>query len=351
MAKKPTMMDVSRAAGLSVWTVSRALGDGDGVSAQSREAVLRAARELGYVPNRAAQELRKNTRRTVTVLTASTSNYYYIDLMRGVQRTLRSSGRTAMVADLAAEGAYTVQVEDATVQNVIEHRTAGVISTLTLSPHNAELLQTWDIPVVFVDSAPPAGVAGAASVTTDNYAASRDVAEHLAAHGYTEWLLLMYPSRWTTRAPRERGMREAAARLGANLVVIDSENDPRSAATAFASYLDREGTRPPRAVIAGNNPLLQGVLEVLRGRRLNVPEDVALVAFDEFAWAPLLAPPLTVLDENASNIGDLAASTLTRLIERQIQAEREGERPVPVYLPEDRQEVAATLTIRQSCGC
>lgn len=350
MAKKPTMTDVSRAAGVSIWTVSRALGDGEGVSAASREAVRRVARELGYVPNRAAQELRKNSRRTVTVMTASTSNYYYIDLVQGVQRTLRASGRTAMVADLAAEGTYTPEVEDATIENLIQYRTAGVISTLTLSSRNVALLQDWDIPVVFVDSAPPSGT-DIASVTTDNYAASQDVAEHLASHGYTEWLLLMYPSRWTTRAERERGIREAAARLGANVVVIDSENDPASAAKALDRHLDSAGVTAPRAIIAGNNPMLQGTLEVLRDRRLRVPEDVALVAFDEFAWAPLLAPPLTVLDENSSHIGELAASIITRFIDRQIEAEREGKRPTPVYLTADRQEVTANLIVRQSCGC
>ena len=75
--------------------------------------MLQAARELGYVPNRAAQELRKNTRSSVAVITASTSNYYYIDLMTGVQRTLRASDRAAVVADIAAEGVYTAELEDA----------------------------------------------------------------------------------------------------------------------------------------------------------------------------------------------------------------------------------------------
>lgn len=155
MARKPTLRDVSRATGLSIYTVSRALSNGDGVSAASREVVLKAARELGYVPNRAAQELRKNTRSSVAVVTASTSNYYYIDLMKGIQRTLRLSDRTAIVADIAAEGVYTSQLEDATVRDLIQSRTAGVIATLTLAPHNMKLLEDWDIPVVFVDSIPP----------------------------------------------------------------------------------------------------------------------------------------------------------------------------------------------------
>jgi LacI family transcriptional regulator len=215
VARKPTLRDVSRATGLSIYTVSRALSNGDGVSAASREVVLKAARELGYVPNRAAQELRKNTRSSVAVVTASTSNYYYIDLMKGIQRTLRLSDRTAIVADIAAEGVYTPQLEDATVRDLIQSRTAGVIATLTLAPHNMKLLEDWDIPVVFVDSIPPEAASRVPSITTDNFAASLKVGAHLGEHhGYADWLFMAYPARWSTRAERERGIRAAASKYG-----------------------------------------------------------------------------------------------------------------------------------------
>ena len=75
------------------------------------------------------------------------------------------------------------------------------------------------------------------------------------------------------------------------------------------------------------------------------------MAFDEFAWAPLLDPPLTVVDEDSESIGVLAAQTLTRILDGQLEAERRGEPPVPNYRPEDRREVNADLIVRQSCGC
>lgn len=297
MAKKPTLVDVSKASGLSVYTVSRALSSQDGVSPRSREAVLSAARALGYVPNRAAQELRKNTRSTVAILTASTSNYYYIDLMEGIGSTLRRTGRTSVVADLAVEGVYTPETEEAMVQNVIQSRMAGVISTLTLSPGSVALLEQWEIPLVFVDSAPPSAAGPVAGVTTDNFAASQQVGDHLAQHGYDDWTLLIYPARWSTRRERERGMRAAAQRHGAHLAVVESENDAQHAAQALAAHLDTRSA-PPRALVAGNNPMLHGALQLLRDRGVSVPDQTALIAFDEFAWAPLLDPPVTVLDED-----------------------------------------------------
>ncbi|MEU6644613.1 LacI family DNA-binding transcriptional regulator [Saccharomonospora sp. NPDC046836] len=350
MAKKPTLRDVSRASGLSIYTVSRALSNADGVSPASRELVLKAARELGYVPNRAAQELRKNTRSSVAVITASTSNYYYIDLMKGIQRTLRASGRTAVVADIAVEGYHTAEHEDATVQHLIQSRTAGVISTLPLSPHNTRLLADWDIPLVFVDSQPLDNTR-IPSVTTDNFSASMRVGAHLAEHGYTDWLFLVYPALWSTRLERERGIREAARRHGAALTILESENDSASAYATLAAHLDQGGGTPPRAVIAGNNPMAHGTLHLFSDRGVRVPHDVAIIAYDEFAWASLLDPPLTVLNEDSEHIGVLAARTLTRIIDEQVEAERRGDQPTPAYRPEDRQEVSADLIIRRSCGC
>ncbi len=349
--KKPTLRDMSRATGLSTYTVSRALSNGDGVSAATREIVLQAARDAGYVPNRVAQQLRKNTRSSVAVITASTSNYYYIDLMKGIERTLRASDRTAIVADIAAEGVYTAELENATIQNLVQTRPAGIIATLTLSAANVLLLHDWDIPVVFVDSSPPELPILVPSITTDNFAASMNVGEHLAAHGYRDWLFLAYPARWSTRAERERGMREAARLAQANLTVIECENDLASAYAALTNCIDNSSAAMPRAIVAGNNPLLHGALHALADRNVSIPTQTAVIAFDEFAWAPLLNPSLTVLDENSEAIGIIAAQTLTRVIERQIEAERRGDAPTPIYEPGDRRQLSSHLIIRRSCGC
>jgi LacI family transcriptional regulator len=351
MQKKPTLKDVSRLSGLSVFTVSRALSGPDGVSEESRRRVLEAAQELGYMPNRAAQQLRKNTRSSVAVLTASTSNYYYIDMMNGIYRALRSSNRTAVVADIASEGAYSAELEDATVQEVIRARTAGVISTLTLSSENTRLLADWDIPLVFVDSEPPADAEDLPGITMDNVTAGRRVGAHLAEHGYGDWLFLVYPSLWSTRAYRERGIREAAEEHGADLVVLESDNSNADAYKTLAEYLDSPSGHVPRALIAGNNPMVHGSLSVLQDRGLRVPEDVAVIGFDEFSWARLLHPPLTVLDEDSEAIGARATTILMRIIDEQLEAERAGLPPAPRYRPEDREEVQGELIIRRSCGC
>ena len=350
--KRPTMRDVSRVSGLSVYTVSRALSeDPTGVAPESRERVIAAAKALGYVPNRAAQQLRRNMRSSVAVITSSTSNYYYIDLMRGIQGTLRDSGRTVVVADIAAEGHYSADTEDATIQDLIQSRSAGVISTLTLRQENLDLLSDWQIPVVFVDSQPPSTSSFLPAITMANFDAGMQVGSHLADHGYASWLFLAYPALWSTRIERERGIREAARVHGADLVVLESPNNIVGAQETLSEYLNTAGVSLPRAVIAGNNPMIHGTYSVLAQRGISIPHQVAVVGFDDFDWAGLLDPPLTVLDEDSEAIGVKAAVALMRIMDQQRIAEDSGQSPSPEYQPADQQEVKGELVIRRSCGC
>jgi LacI family transcriptional regulator len=348
MARKPTLNDVVAMTGLSIFTVSRALNGAEGVSAESREKVLEAAKRIGYVPNTAARALRTQSPGPVIVMTASTSNYYYIDMIDGIQAGLREANTAMRLADLAPEGRFDHHLEDAAVAEAMQSRATGLISTLTLSTANYEKLTQWGIPTVFVDSKAPESLLGTASVTTDNADATAQVGRHLAAHELTDWVLLIYPHLWSTRAAREAGMTVAAATHGARLTVIECDNDPDSARAALNAYLAQRTTRGRFALVAGNNPLLHGALTSLRESGLQVPNDVALIAFDEFAWASLLNPPLTVVDEDSRSIGELAATKLAAIIARNPPTKTPAG---IIYTAEDSEEVKATLLIRNSCGC
>jgi len=347
---RPTIRDISRLTGLSTYTISQALRGANGVSDDSRARVVAAANNIGYIPNRAAQDLRRTNRDSVGLITASTSNSYYLDLIGGIQSTVQSLAWTVIIADVAVDGHYDAAQEDRTVRRLIEARVAGVISTLTLSKANTELLSKWDIPIVFVDSSPPTEAAALPSVTTDNYQASMQVGGHLAGHGYTSWLFLAYPAIWSTRVEREHGLRDAAASAGAGLIVVESANDAISASQALRGYLDA-ATAVPDVLIAGNNPMLLGALEHLRLRGLSIPRDIAVVGYDEFAWSNLIQPPLTLLNERSGEIGQQAAKTLAEIILAQDAAEKRGESSVPAYRPEHQLQVGAELIVRQSCGC
>ncbi|MBB1503055.1 LacI family DNA-binding transcriptional regulator [Propioniciclava sp. MC1683] len=353
MARRPTLNDVVAETGLSIFTVSRALRGAQGVSEASRTKVLAAARKIGYVPNGAARALRNQTPGPVIVMKASSSNAYYVDMITGIQVGLRSAGMGMRTADIAPDGVFDADLENAAVQEAMQSRASGVISTLTLQPENYRRLTEWGVPVVFVDSHPPASELGTASVTTDNAAATAAVGEHLASHGQSDWVLLIYPHLWSTRAAREAGLRRSAEQHGARLTVVESANDPVSAQQAMSRYLDSRTAEGPFALIAGNNPLLRGGLSAVREAGMRLPQDVSLISFDEFMWAPLIDPPITVVDEDSRHIGEIAAATLRDIVQRKNKSgdASGGSGSGVTYHPEDTKEVTATLLVRQSCGC
>lgn len=351
MRRKVTLRDIGKATGLSTFTVSKALNGGEGVSAKSREMVRAAARDLGYVANLAAQELRGAGRSSMAVITSGTSNAYYLDMMNGIQRAMQRTGQSVVVMDIAVNGIYDPALEDWTIQRLLEARMSGVISTLTLKPASIERLAQWDIPIVFVDSSPPEAMSHLPSVTTDNYNASLLVGGHLAGHGYRDWVFLVYPGIWSSRHDRERGLLDSARRSGAVLTVLESGNDAAYAEQTFAAYLEGRPDSLPEVLIAGNNPMLLGALSLMRKRGIRAPQDMAIVSYDEFAWAPFVDPPLTVLNERSEEIGRLASEMLLSIIDEQAEAIKRGEDLGARYRPEHQLQVPVDLIVRQSCGC
>jgi LacI family transcriptional regulator len=167
------------------------------------------------------------------------------------------------------------------------------------------------MPLVFVDCTPPRGFEDHPAIVTDSHLGSLKLGRHFAAHGYRAWAFLGHAPGWTTRRAREGGFREAAEECGATLDVIEGGNHSRTAAEALAAYL---GARPrakwPRALYASNEPLLNGALRALRERGLAIPAEMAVAGFDDFAWADLLDPPMTVVDQHIGAIGQIAGEKM-----------------------------------------
>ncbi|CRK76712.1 Ribose operon repressor [Nereida ignava] len=339
--RKATLKDVSKRSGLSIYTVSRTLNGEGGVSTKSQKRVHDAARDLGYVANQAARQLKGSHSSSVAVLTAGTSNTYYLDMLNGIASTLRDTGHTTEMLDIAIGGNYSLELENAMVTRILESRMSGVISALTLTDQSIQLLMDWNVQIVFVDSSPPAAYPNLPSVTTNNLDASDLVGRHLADHGYRDWLFLAYPAIWSSRQDRETGLRRAARNGGATLEVLEVENDARQSEARLRALLAKREKRPD-VLIAGNTPLLLGVLGAIKAEGLKVPDDIALVGFDDFAWATFIDPPITVLDERAEEIGRLAA----RMIDGLIRDARGGTPHTHQHI-----KVPVDLIVRRSCGC
>jgi LacI family transcriptional regulator len=336
--RRPTLREVSSAARVSIYTASRALAGHPGVARETRQQVFEAAQRLGYVPNRIARNLKGDQSLALGVLTANNANLFYSTLVKAIEKVVQPRGYHCYVVDAVEDGVYEVSREDLFVAALLEQRVAGIIVTYVPTAENMQTLSNWRAPLLFVDCLPPEGYERFPSVMTDSRRGSLQVGRHFAVHGYRSWAFLGHTPSWMTRRAREAGFREAATECGASVDVIEGGNHSRTAYESVRIFLSaKRRTEWPRALYASNEPLLNGALRALRERGARIPEEIAIAGFDDFAWADLLDPPVTVVDQQIAEIG--------RISGEKILSEIEGEPSGDLHLL-----TPPILRIRGSCG-
>jgi LacI family transcriptional regulator len=339
--RRATLGDVCERAGVSVYTASRALAGHDDISASTKERVREAAAELGYVANLHARSLKGGASKVIGIIAASKANQYYATLVSAFESAVEPFGYSCFVADAAANGVYLEEREDRIVTSMIQQRVAAIVLTCAISAKNLELLKAWSIPVLFVDCLPPETGRDYPCVTSDNFAASRALGEHFAALGYRRWVFIGHAPNWNTRPPRQQGFEAAAADCGASVQIAEGGNDAEVARRALMLVLTGAAVdRRSQAIFASNTVLLKGVLLALKELGLRAPHQIAVAAFDDFDWAELVDPPITVVDQRIQEIGRTAGAQAIRLVG--------GEGAEGAFA--HRTIIPPQLKVRASCG-
>ena len=303
-----TLSDIARAAGTSASTASRALSGRGYVSPVARDRLLAAAEQLGYVPNASARTLKQQTSRVVGVAVSDLANQFYAGLAAGIEHTLRAAEyQMVLVSDNSDRSQ-----ELACARTFLAMRAAGVI--ITPADHAAaSLLARHGVSVVEVDRR--LAKIDCDAVVIDNERGGRAATAHLLALGHRRVALLMADTDWTSDAGRLNGYRSAHAearlevdeRLILPIAFHAADTEQRIDALLQAQR--------PTAIFAANNELAQHAWQVLRRRRLRLPADVSLVAFDDVPWMTMVAPRITVVAQPTLEMGRQAARLLLRRVE------------------------------------
>jgi LacI family transcriptional regulator len=302
-----TLADLAREAGTSPSTASRALSGRGYVSADVRDRLLDAADRLGYVPNASARTLKQRTSRVVGVVVSDLENQFYAHLAAGVEEALRTAHYQMVLRSDNSESAH----ELAGARAFIAMRAAGVILT-PVGHEGAALLASHGIHVVEVDR--QLAKLECDAVVVDNERGARDATAHLLAAGHRRIGLLVAKTDWTSDAGRGRGYRtahtDARVPLAEELIVPIGfhAGDTRD---RIGALLDRS----PTAIFAANNLLAEQAWHVLRERRLKIPRDVSLVAFDDMPWMQMVDPGITTVAQPTIELGRRAAALLLRRLE------------------------------------
>ena len=318
---RPTLDTVARHAGVGRGTVSRVINGSPKVAEDTRAAVLAAIKELGYVPNQAARTL--VTQRTDTVALVVTesqewlwSEPFFAGVLRGITEQLAEENMRLMLTFAPRDG------NRADLESYLlgQH----VDGVMMVSSHSGdplpERLEEAGIPIVLCGT--PAGFRPIAYVDCDNRSGARQAVEYLAEKGHKRIGLIAGPQDMAVGVDRLSGYRDGLRghRLPVeeSLVSVAEGFDEASGIKAARHLFDTAG--PLDAVFAHSDPLAIATLRVARERGIRVPEDLALVGFDDSPLAEVAEPPLTTVHQPTETMG----REMARLLCGRIRGEEAG---------------------------
>jgi LacI family transcriptional regulator len=327
------MSDVARRAGVSVSTVSHVLNKTRPVAATTVRSVLDAVAETGYVPDPVARALDSTGYGTIGLAMSALSNPYFSNVVHGIDRHASTAGYSVLLADTHDEA----DTEIKAVSELLRRRVSAII--LAASGDGTQAIRyahKVDVPVIAIDRFVPAAID---QVAVDNAEPTATLVDHLASIGHTRIAMITGRDGLTTTVERRNGYRLGLRRNDIEAdphYEADGDSSEEGAGAAVGRLLSL--AEPPTALVAGNNRMTLGAMRALRDAGLDVPEDMALVSFDDFEWADLFHPRLTAMAQPALSIGEQAVSmALSRI--------------TSPSLPPRKVTINPTFMHRESCGC
>jgi LacI family transcriptional regulator len=306
------MKDVAALAGVSLGTVSNVVNSPALVSEQTRERVNTAIAKLGWVPNESARQLRAGRSRAIGMVVMDIANPFFTDLVLGAEDYVLERGYTVQVSNSAQHPGR----ERSHLQLLEQQRVGGVLLApiRDLDDQVAQLRQRG-IPVVILDRA--SETTDLCSVSVDDVEGGRLAVQHLIDQGHTHIALVGGPG--DLQQVRERRMGAEIARSGhgsVQLLTISTPNlDTESGVAAAFELAMFSPAERPTAVFTANDLLAIGVLQGFVTQGLRVPDDVAIIGYDDISFAASAAVPLSSIRQPRQALGRRAAELLFDEIE------------------------------------
>lgn len=311
--KAPTMADIARKTGVSPMTVSRAFKSGSLISKDTRDAILQAAEELGYVFDSTASNLRSQKTDFIAVTIPSINNANFADTVRGLSETLNVHGFQILLGYTN----YDTEEEERLIEQLLRRRPQAIVVTggkhtararKLLENANVPVIETWDVP------AEPIGH----FVGFSNADAVRSMVDHFVAAGYTRIAFIGGDASRDTRgsdrrlgfiaALRDHGL-DASRLIDAGAPPISMREGANAMARLLAEYPDTE------AVICVSDLSAFGALTECQRRGVAVPERMAIGGFGDYEIGGISVPALTTIDAQARQIGERTGQLILDLLD------------------------------------
>jgi LacI family transcriptional regulator len=337
--RRPTMKEVANIAGVSTQTVSRVVNGKPDVSPKTRQRIQEIIEELGYQPSALARSLIRQRSYTLGVVTAGLKYIGPSRTLSGITSAAEKAGYSLLLKELpgfASDGVEPI------LSTLLSRHVDGIIWAVPEVGDNrnwlSELQNKLEIPLVILTMTSREKIH---IVTIDNYLGGRLAVSHLIDSGYKNIGHISGPLDWWEARERMAAWKDVIAEAGRPVHDDHWEEgtwSPSSGARAFLKLLE---TYPEMdAIFVANDQMALGVLQVAYQEGISVPEELAVVGFDNIPEAEFFLPPLTTIQQDLHKVGGVAVQEVTRIIE----AAWEGDEPEEYssFL------VAPSLVVRES---
>ncbi len=302
--KASGIKEVAQHAGVSIGTVSNVLNRPDIVSAGTRQRVMAAIEQLGYVRNDSARQLRAGTSRQIAIVVLDVANPFFTDVVRGAEQVAERYGISIVVCNSGEDASREMRHLDL----LEEQRVRGVLITpVDDSPKSRmELMISRGTPVVLVDHG--SGWHNRCSVAVDDVLGGRLAGAHLVQQGHRHVAFVGGPDSIAQVHDRHTGLRTALPRT-VKLTTVATPNLTVEAGRGAAAHL-AELARRPTAMFCANDLLALGALQEMTRRAIRVPDEMAIVGYDDIEFAAAAAVPLSSVRQPREQLGRTAAQLL-----------------------------------------
>lgn len=309
MKKKPiNAMEVAKLANVSQSTVSRVFTPGSNVSEKTKKKVMEAASSLGYRPNALARGLIMNKTNMVGLAMREIQNPFYHEVLGKFTKGLREKGYNVLFVYTESD-----EIQQDEITQFLEYNVEGVIVTdALLSSNVVTQLQESNIPVILFNRY--SHELSCHSVSCDNYSAARQIAEYLYEQGFRRLAYITGRKNTSTSQDRQRGFFDYLQAKGIK-IMIEEGNYTYEAGYKAALHLLKQ-TERPEAIFAANDITALGALDAAKSLQLSIPEDIAIVGFDNIEMAAWPANSLTTWEQPVDEMVKLTIETLINQINR-----------------------------------
>jgi LacI family transcriptional regulator len=332
---KITIKEVAKLAGVSIATVSNVINDTKYVSNEVKKQVYDAMSVLNYVPNTLAKSLRVSESRLIGLMISDISNQFFSLVVRGIEDGLAQEGYNVLLCNTDSN----IEKEREYLKVLLGKRIDGII--VSSSGDSEEYFkEMWrlDVPLVFLNRCPNPLVSD--SVTTNNREGALLATEHLIQHGYRKIGMITGPQNISTGRDRFVGFKQAIHHHGLTLhdhLIKNGQFTVQSGYELMKELMNE--SEKPEAVFVSNNFMTLGAYNYLQENGIRIPDDLAIIGFDDPEWAAIVNAPLTAIRQPTYEQGALAAQLIIQRIKNEEQRE-----PQEIYLKPE-------LIVRKSCGC